>query len=201
MTARLTVRTMATLVTALGVVTMFTGSAVAVGLGPVGVAEEDGDAVVDVELDTDAGETGSGGSGTVAVDSAQGGAEGTGAVAGDVEEQSLNVTAAGEGGPAGEASNGSVSCEISPDSVRNPQDVCDYEAPGGGENPIPDAPGDELPDGELPGDDLPELPDEEPPELPGDGGPELPGGDLPELPDDLPVQPGGQLPIDGLQGL
>lgn len=155
---------------ALSVVTMFAGSAAAIDLGAVSVDDSSDDAAVDIDtgLDTEASQSGGGGSGGVSVQTDQGGAQGSGAVEGDVQNQSLTVAAAGEGGPAGNTVGGAVECEISPDSAQNPQEACDYQLPGGDSSP--------LPDDQLPG-------------LPG-----LPG-------DRLPVDPGGGIPVDGLQAI
>lgn len=114
---------------ALGVVTLFAGSATAVDLGGGGVSEEGGDAV-DVTLDTETSDSGGGGSGRVAVESEWGGADGSGAVAGGVEDQSLTVAAAGEGGPAGDEVGGGIECAVSPDSAQNRQEACEVDSPG-----------------------------------------------------------------------
>lgn len=158
---RTTVRTVVTLVAALGVVTMFTGSAVALDLGGIGVGDSADDAPVEIDtgLETEASQSGGGGGGSVSVDSDQGSAAGSGAVGVDAENQSVTVAAAGSGGPDGNEQSASVECTIDQDSVTSPQDAC--ETPGG--DGLPEPPVDELPDDELP-------------ELPGD---ELPGGEVP----------------------
>lgn len=168
---RTTVRTVAALVTALCVVTMFAGSAAAIDLGAVSVDDSGDDAAVEIDtgLDTEGSQSGGGGSGSVSVDTAEGGAEGSGAAAVDAEDQSVSVAAAGEGGPDGNEQGGSVDCTFDQESVQNPQEACDYDAPGG--DGLPEPPTDELPDDELP---------------------ELPGGDI-------PVDPGAGVPLDGLQ--
>lgn len=146
MTARNTVRLLVTLGAALCVVTMFAGSAAAVDLGAVSVDDGGDDAAVDIDtgLDTEADQSGGGGSGNVAVDTDQGGAEGAGAVEGDVQNQSVTVAASGEGGPAGNEVGGGVECELSPDSAQNPQEACEFDTPGG-DNPLPEDPGGDLP--------------------------------------------------------
>lgn len=152
MLERNTVRTIVALVTALCVATTFAGSAAAIDLGAVSVDDSGDDAAVDIDtgLDTEASQSGGGGSGHVSVDSDEGGAAGAGAVEGDAENQSVTVAAAGEGGPAGDEQRGSVECTFDQESAQDPQEACDYQLPGGDDSPLPD---DQLP--ELPGDDLP----------------------------------------------
>lgn len=183
MLQRSTVRTVAALVTALCVATTFAGTAAALDLGAVSIDDDGDDAAVEIDtaLDTEASQSGGGGSGGVSVQSDEGGAEGSGGVAGDVENQSLSVQAEGEGGPAGDEVGGSLHCELGPDAAEDPAEVCAVEGPGGGD----DSP---LPIDDVPPEDSPIPPEDVPPEPPGGDEPlpELPGGEVP-------------LPLDGLQ--
>lgn len=167
MPARDTVRVVVVLLATIGVATMFAGSAAAVDLGAVSIDDSNDDAAVEVDtgLDTEGSQSGGGGSGHVSVDTGEGGAAGTGAAAVDAEDQSVSVAAAGDGGPDGNEQSGSVDCTFDQESVQNPQEACDYQAPGG--DGLPEPPVDELP--EPPSDELPELPGDELPEVPVDG--------------------------------
>jgi hypothetical protein len=141
---------------ALCVATMFAGSAAALVNVDTGEEQEsDGLVNVDTGLDSDASQSGGGGSGGLAVNTSQGGVAGVGSVQADANDPSLTVGAEGEGGPAGNQVNASVECTLGPGAAEDPQSVCETETPGGG---IP-SPGDSLPSpGEgvpSPGDVLP----------------------------------------------
>lgn len=129
MTSRTTVRTVVTLVAALCVVTMFTGSAVALVNFGSDAADDDDDGLVNIDtgLDTEAGESGGGGFGGLSVDTDQGGASGVGAVEANAATQELNVTLEGQGGPGAEEERTKVGvdCTLSPDSATAPQDACE----------------------------------------------------------------------------
>lgn len=205
MEARYTVRTVVTLMTALCVATMFTGSVAALGLSDVGdtvnVGDEADQSPIDVELGVGGEQSDSGGSGTgtVAVESNHGNASGASTIGADVEE-GLTVELSGEGDSQGQALNGSLACNISPDET-NPGDACNYTMPGADDSPV--NPGEDLPIN--PGDNASENPGENLPISPGDESPVNPGEELPISPgnnssinpgEHLPISPGDESPVN-----
>lgn len=154
MTSRSTIRTVATLVASLAVVTMFAGVGAAAPLG------------IDTGLADEGSQSGSGGGGAVDISTGQGpGVNGSAAVGVDQENQSLTVAADGQGGPNGDDVGGGVECTF----TAAPENPCEVDSPGGGGGPgLPSPPGDGLPS--PPGDGLPSLPSPPTDQLPAPGG-------------------------------